>query len=106
MQSAHPFQEWIAGLDRRLYALLIGAAIGALGGLVGLLIAVAGPLIGVGAVIGVLAALYILTNVSAALYGMIAVMALLPFGTFPFRIGFTPTLMDGAMGAFLLVYAF
>lgn len=106
MQSAHPFQEWIAGLDRRLYALLIGAAIGALGGLVGLLIAVAGPLIGVGAVIGVLAALYILTNVSAALYGLIAVMALLPFGTFPFKIGFTPTLMDGAMGAFLLVYAF
>ena len=56
--------------------------------------------------LGVLAALYILTNVSAALYAMIAVMALLPFGTFPVKIGFTPTLLDGAMGAFLMVYLF
>jgi O-antigen ligase len=45
-----------------------------------------------------------LTNINAALYAIIAVLALLPFGTFPFDILITPTLLDGAIGAFLLVY--
>ncbi len=64
------------------------------------------PLIATGIVLGVLVALYVLTSVNAALYAVIAVMALLPFGTFPIKIGFTPTLLDGAMGAFLMVYLF
>jgi O-antigen ligase len=98
-------QNWVARLDRRVYALLIGLLVGGLGGLVGLLIAAFDPLIAVGAVLGVLIGLYVLTSVSAALYAMVAVMALLPFGTFPVRIGFTPTLLDAALGAFLLVYA-
>jgi len=106
MQSTNAVQTWIAQLDRRIYAILIGLAIGVIGGLIGLLIAAADPLIAAGVILGLLAALYILTNVSAALYSVIAVMALLPFGTFPLKIGFTPTLLDGAMGAFLMVYLF
>jgi polysaccharide biosynthesis protein PslJ len=104
MYATNPLQEWIARLDRRTYAILIGISIGASGGLIGLLLAVAGPIITFGALVGLFAGLYVITNVNAALYGIIAVMAMLPFGTFPFRIGFTPTLMDAAMGAFLLVY--
>src|SRR5215211_1891135 len=104
MQSINGVQTWVARLDRRVYALLIGLTIGAIGGLVGLLIAAFDPLLAVGAVLGMLIGLYILTSVSGALYAMIAVVALLPFGTLPVKIGFTPTFIDGVMGAFLLVY--
>lgn len=104
MQAAHDLQNWIARLDRRTYAILIGLSLGVIGGLVGLLVAVADPIIAFGVVLGLLAGLYVLSNVTAALYGVIAVMALLPFGTFPVKIGITPTLLDLAMGAFLMVY--
>ncbi|GAB4509454.1 MAG: O-antigen ligase family protein [Anaerolineae bacterium] len=104
MQIAENLQLWIVRLDRRLYALLIGAAVGLIGALVGLLLAVAGPVITTGLIFGLIAGLYILTDLQAALYALVAVMILLPFGTMPFDIGFTPTLMDVAIGAFLLVY--
>jgi hypothetical protein len=104
MQTPSELQNRIAQMDRRLYAALVGLLIGVAGGLVGLSIALLGPVIPFGILLGVLAALYVLTDVSAALYGVIAIMALLPFGTFPVRIGFTPTLLDLAMGAFLTVY--
>lgn len=97
-------QNWIGGLDRRIYAILIGVVLGIIGGGVGLLIAVVDPILAFGAVFGVLIGLYIFTSIEAALYGIIAVMALLPFGTLPFSIGFTPTFMDAAMIAFIVVY--
>ncbi|NDJ62047.1 MAG: hypothetical protein GYB67_13030 [Chloroflexi bacterium] len=104
MQSPNYLQTWVANLDRRLYALLVGLSIGLLGGLLGLLIALLGPIFAAGAVVGVLAGLYILTNINAALYSIILILALIPFGTLPFSIGFTPTFLDAAFGAFLLVY--
>ncbi len=106
MYTTNPLQEWIARLDRRLYALVIGATVGLVGGLLGLLLAIAGPVIAVGTVLGLLAGLYILTDVSAALYGVILITALLPFGTLPFKLGLTPTLLDIGLGAFLVVYFF
>lgn len=104
MFIANPLQSWIANLERRRYALLIGVLIGVLGAALGLLIALTEPLIALAALVGVLVALFVITNLRAALYGMIAVMGLLPFAAFPFRLGFTPTLLDAAMGAFVLVY--
>lgn len=86
------------------YSAAIGVTIGVIAGLIGLLIAFAGPVIAIAAVIGLLAGLYILSNVSAALYGMILVVTLMPFATLPFRIGITPTFLDVVMLAFLLVY--
>lgn len=105
MDSASGLQEWVARLDRRVYALLVGLAIGVSAGVIGLLLAVGGPLIAAGALFGVLAALYILTDINAALYGVVFIVALVPFAAFPVKIGFTPTFLDAAMGAFLLVYA-
>lgn len=90
--------------DRRTWALLIGAAIGALGALFALLIVLAGPVLAFGALIGLAAGIYMLSSLHAALYAMFAVVALLPFANFPFSVGLTPTLLDGALGAFLLVY--
>lgn len=97
---------WYAQRSPRTQAILIGIILGITGGLIGLALAVAGPVVTFGAVFGVLAALYVLTDVSAALYGVIAVTVLIPFGTLPFKIAITPTLLDMAMGAFLLVYLF
>jgi O-antigen ligase len=45
-----------------------------------------------------------LTDVKPALYASMGTMILLPFGTFPYKIGLTPTLLDLALGAFLVVY--
>lgn len=72
MQSANGLQQRIATMDRRIYGLLIGVAIGGTAGGIGLMLAVAGPVITAGAILGVLAGLYMLTNLSAALYGIVA----------------------------------
>ena len=108
MQSpaAKNLQNKVASLNPRLYAILIGLSIGITGGLLALLLAVAGPILTLGAVFGLLAGLYILTNVEVALYGLIGLLLMLPFGTFPVKIAITPTLIDLGLVAFLLVYLF
>ncbi len=106
MQSASNLQNWYAQRPNHTRAILLGLTIGVVGGLLGLLLAVAGPVIAIGAVIGLLLALYILTDLSAALYGLLAIMMLLPFGTLPFKVVVTPTLLDMAASAFILVYLF
>lgn len=92
-------------LNRYSYGALIGAAIGLTGGLLALLLVIGGPIVAFGALFGLMAGLYILSNISAALYGVIFITALLPFGTLPFKIAITPTFLDIALGAFVLVYA-
>lgn len=104
MDAVKSLQNRVTQLDPRAYAVLIGLSLGIIGGLLGLLLAVAGPLLAVAAVGGLLGGLYIITNARAALYAAMLVLFLLPFGTFPFRIGFTPTLLDLTLGVFLLVY--
>ncbi len=89
----------------RLSGIYLGLVLGLLGGGIGLLVAIAGPVLAAGAVLGLLAGLFVLSNISLALYGVILVAALLPFGTLPFRIGLTPTFLDLALGAFVVVYA-
>jgi O-antigen ligase len=105
MQNSNPSRSGIWGLNRYTYGALIGMVIGVAGGILALLLTIGGPLVAFAAVFGVLAALYILSNVSAALYGVILVTALLPFGTLPFKVAVTPTFVDMALGAFVLVYA-
>ena len=106
MYASDKIQDWYARQSNLIQAILLGLAIGITGGLIGLLLTVAGPVIAIGAIIGLLAGLYILTDITAALYGLIAIIALLPFGTLPFKVVVTPTLLDMAAGAFLLVYLF
>ncbi len=103
---ASSLQVWVSTLDRRRYALAVGFALGAVGAGIGLLIAGFGPLLAIAALCGLLAGLYILTDINAALYGIIATVLLLPFGVFPVKIAITPTLLDLAIGGFLLVYIF
>lgn len=84
----------------------LGLAIGGACAAFGVITAVGGPLAGFGVLIGVSAAAYVLTDLMAGLYLMIAIMGLLPFATLPVKVAVTPTLIDCAMGAFLIVYLF
>lgn len=106
MQAVDDLQIWVSRLDSRLYAIMIGVVVSLIGGGIGLMMVLFGPVITGGFVLGVLVGLYILTDVHAALYGVIGVMMLVPFGTLPFSIGFTPTLLDLAIGTFVMVYLF
>lgn len=106
MKAANGLQVRVSHLDRRHYALAVGFGIGLVGAGIGLLIAVIGPSLAIAAILGLLAGLYVITDVSAALYAIIGVVVLLPFGVFPVKIAITPTLLDLALGGFLMVYLF
>ncbi len=83
-----------------MLGLVLGAGCVALGALT----AVGGPVIGLAAVMGVGLALYVLTDLMGGLYVTLGVVALLPFGTLPLKIAITPTFIDLALGAFVIVY--
>src|SRR5574341_2161685 len=85
---------WL-GLALALTAVALGALLGFVG-----------PLITVGALAAVAVALWALTRLEVGLWGVIAVIALLPFGGLPFKIVFTPTFLDLALLAVLTVYLF
>jgi len=89
-------------VDRR--AALVGSLVGAAGGALALLVVALGPTMAFGVVFGLVAAYYALTNLHGALYVTLAVIALIPFGKVPFSFSPTPTLLDGALAAFLWVY--
>ncbi len=76
----------------------------------GWLIAEVGPLPVAALVAGLVYAGWILGNLEVAYVGVVAIIALLPFGSLPFSIGFTPTFLDlallGLFGAWLLSYLF
>ena len=106
MPSVNALMLWFSQLSSRSYTLLVGLAIGLIGAGIGLLIAGVGPLLALAAILGVLAGLYVITNVNIALYSIIVTVLLLPFGIFPVKIALTPTLLDLALAGFLLVYLF
>ena len=102
--TTNPVHDWLLNLDRRWYAVGVGAAVGVIGALLGLMLAYIGPVLTVAALVGGFGAVYVLTEARAALYGTLVTLMLLPFGTFPFKIILTPTLLDAALGVFVLVY--
>lgn len=89
-----------------LTAIVAGLFLGTSAVILGILTVVAGPVISIGAVLGIGAGVYVLTNLMAGLYAMLAAVALLPFATLPVRVAITPTFIDLALGGFLLVYIF
>ncbi|MFZ2488425.1 MAG: O-antigen ligase family protein [Anaerolineae bacterium] len=80
-------------------ALLLAAAVA-----VAIIVALLGPLLGIAAGLGILAAYLALRSPRWGLTFVILVVALLPFATFPFRIGFKPTFLDAALAAFVFVW--
>lgn len=86
-----------------LVVLAVGLILGlAVGG--GWLIAEAGPLAVVALTVALVFGLWVLRDIEIAYLGLIGVIALLPFGSLPFSIGFTPTFLDLALMALFGVW--
>jgi hypothetical protein len=71
----------------------------------GYLLAEFGVIIASAGVIGLFLGLWMLRDIEVAYWAVIGVVCLLPFASFPFSIGFTPTLLDAALGGLFFVWA-
>ena len=83
-----------------MVAVLLASAAG-----VALTVALFGPLLAIAAALGLLAGYLALRSPRWGLTFVILVACLLPFATFPFRLGFKPTFLDAALAAFVFVWA-
>jgi O-antigen ligase len=86
------------------YALLVGSALALAAAALGALLGYTGPLITVIVLAGAAVALWALTELEIGIWGVIAIIALLPFAALPVKIVFTPTFLDLAMAGVFLVY--
>ena len=86
---------------RVVAAILAGGAL-AVG--IGWLVAELGALLAFALLAAAALALWGLVNIEVAYLGVIAVVTLLPFASFPVHIGFTPTFLDGAIGLLFLAW--
>jgi len=71
---------------------------------VGYLLAEFGLLIATAGLVALFLGLWMLRDIEAAYRVVIGVVCLLPFASFPFSIGFTPTFLDAALGALFLIW--
>lgn len=97
-------QIWYNNQSPRNVSIIIGVLIGISAGALAVAVNTVSPLIVVGGVVGGLIGLYLLTDLQAALYTTIITLMILPFGTLPFKLGFTPTLLDTTLAVVLLIY--
>ena len=99
-------EQALAGTARRWLTqpLWLGAAIAVCALAIGALVGLAGPLIAVGALLALAVAVWALTNLEVGLWGALAIITLLPFAALPFKLVFTPTFLDLAVGGTFLVY--
>jgi hypothetical protein len=98
-------QHFLFHRDRRVARAALAALLAASAAGVALVVAVVGPLLAVAAALGLLAGYLALRSPRWGLTFVILVACLLPFATFPFRLGFKPTFLDAALAAFVGVWA-
>lgn len=84
--------------------LALGLLFGMTAALGGIVLAFGGPIAGAAVVLGGLSAVLVLRNIELGFFAVIAVVALLPFATLPVDIGLTPTFLDFALGAVVVVW--
>ena len=104
-----PASEYLPRTRQRrdwLNSAAVGLLIGANAAILAALTVVGGPLFGFGALAGVGIGVYVLADLLGGLYITLAAVALLPFATLPLKIAVTPTFINLAMAAFVLVYLF
>jgi hypothetical protein len=85
---------------RRTLWWLIGLAAAALG----LYVAVLGPTYALAGAVGLAAAILVLRSTRWGFIVLAAVIWILPFAAFPFKLGFTPTFLDAALLALFFVW--
>ena len=103
MLDTRSWQAYVTSANRKRVALALGGLLAAIGGLVGLLLALTGPIVTVGLLAALAVTVWALTNLEVATWGVIAIVALFPFGTLPFKLILTPTFLDLALGAVFAV---
>ncbi len=89
--------RWLAVLATLLLCAALAAG-------VGYLLAEFGPLIAGAGLVALFLGLWMLRDVEIAYWGVIGIVCLLPFASFPFSIGFTPTFLDAVLGALFFVW--
>ncbi|MEW5718142.1 MAG: hypothetical protein AB1817_05930, partial [Chloroflexota bacterium] len=87
---------------RTLAGILVIAIVLALAG--GASIAFVHPLVPFAAIVGIIAAAIVMSNIDFGLYAVIAVAVLLPFGALPLNLGFNPTFLDLALVAVIAMW--
>ncbi|MCD6291701.1 MAG: O-antigen ligase family protein [Anaerolineae bacterium] len=97
-------QAAMFGPDRRkarrtVWGLCLAAAF-----VVAAYVAALGPLYALAGVIAVIGGALMITSVQWGLYALVGIICILPFATFPFKIGFTPTFLDVALMALFFVW--
>jgi len=93
-----------AATNRRVPAVWLGVVVGLSALVFGGLLGLAGPLITLGVLTAVGVAVWALTSLEIGLWGAIGIITLLPFAALPFKLVFTPTFLDLAVGGTILVY--
>lgn len=93
--------------SRRRWILIAAAALLAAGAGVGggWLIAEVGALPVIALLVGLGLFAWMLRDIEVAYLGVIGIITLLPFASFPFSIGFKPTFLDAALGGLFFVWA-
>lgn len=104
MLDTQRWQTFVTSTDRRRVGLTLGALLALTGALVGLSLALTGPIVTVGLLAALTLAVWALTNLEVGMWGVVAIVALFPFGTLPFKVVFTPTFLDLAIGGVFAVY--
>jgi hypothetical protein len=89
--------RWLAVLGTLVLCAALAAGVGYLLAEFGVVIAGAG-------LVAMLAGLWMLRDIEVAYWAVIGIVCLLPFASFPFDIGVTPTFLDAALGALFLVW--
>lgn len=101
-------QDWLyrifASRYRWLSALATLALCAVLAVAVGYLLAEFGPLIAGAGMAALFVGLWMLRDIEVAYWSVIGVVCLLPWASFPFDVGFTPTLLDAALGGLFFVW--
>lgn len=96
------WREYWAGPARRLLVVVGSVLLGLLGGVA---VAAFGPLVPLVLVVGLVGVALVLVEPRWGLLGVLAVIALLPFGTLPFKVAVTPTFLELALGLTWAVFA-
>ncbi|MFZ1632167.1 MAG: O-antigen ligase family protein [Anaerolineae bacterium] len=84
---------------RTLWLLIVAAAL-----LLGLYVALLGPTYAIAGALGLAAAYLVLRSTRWGFILLAAVIWILPFAAFPFKLGFTPTFLDAALLALFFVW--
>jgi hypothetical protein len=101
-------QDWLyrifASRHRWLSALAALTLCAGLALAAGYLLAEFGAIIAGAGLIAMFLGLWMLRDIEVAYWGVIGVICLLPFASFPFDIGFTPTFLDAALGMLFFIW--